>query len=183
VVVAYGADAANAIKQAKQFGLLDKMKIVVPYMSAYLEKEVGAEIMQGVYAAQGFWWTMEDNNPVAKDFVEAYEKKFGGKPRDSAMYAYLALVLWADAVERAKSFYPVDVVKALEAGEVRDSPVGKVTFRGEDHQGIVDFPILRGKKPSDMKNPDDFFEVVQVVSGKDVLPKVGLLGCKMGDYV
>ncbi len=183
VVVAYGADAANAIKQAKQFGLLDKMKIVIPYMSAYLEKEVGADVMQGVYAAQGFWWTMEDHNPVAKDFVEAYEKKFGGKPRDSAMYAYLALVLWADAVERAKSFYPIDVVKALEAGELRDSPVGKVTFRAEDHQGIVDFPILRGKKPADMKNPEDFFEIVQVVSGKEVLPPLGLLGCKMGDYV
>src|SRR3546814_395092 len=51
VVIAYGADAANSIKQAKQFGLLDKMKIVVPYMSAFLEKEIGAEIMEGVHGA------------------------------------------------------------------------------------------------------------------------------------
>ena len=183
VVVAYGADAANAIKQAKQFGLLDKMKIVVPYMSAFLEKEIGAELMQGALVAQGFWWTLEDQYPVAKDFVTAYKKKYNAMPRDSALYAYLATALWADAVERAKSFYPPDVVKALEAGEVRDTPVGKATFRGEDHQGIVNFPVMRGKKPAEMKNPDDYFEIVQVVDGKSVLPPIGLLGCKMGAYV
>ncbi|HUH40794.1 MAG TPA: substrate-binding protein [Castellaniella sp.] len=183
VVVAYGADAANAIKQAKQFGLLEKMKIVIPYMSAFLEKEIGAEVMQGVYAGNGFWWTLQDQYPIAKDFVTAYEKKFGAKPRDSAYIAYLQMVLWADAVERAGSFYPVDVIKAYEAGEVRQGPVGEVSFRPEDHQGIINFPILRGKKPADMKNPDDFFEIVEVVNGKDVLPKLGLLGCKLGDYV
>src|SRR5690606_25129197 len=53
VVIAYGSDAANSIKQAQQFGLLDKMDIVVPYMSAFLEKEIGAEIMGGVYASCG----------------------------------------------------------------------------------------------------------------------------------
>ncbi len=183
VVIAYGADAANAIKQAKQFGLLDKMKIVVPYMSAFLEKEIGADIMQGVYTGSGFWWTLEDQYPIAKDFVAAYEKKFNAKPRDSAYIAYLQLVLWADAVERAGSFYPPDVIKAYEAGEVREGPVGPVTFRAEDHQGVINFPILRGKKPADMKNDDDFFEVVQVVDGKAALPPVGLLGCKLGDYV
>src|SRR5690606_2123820 len=183
VCVAYGADAVNAIKQAKQFGLLDKMKVVVPYSSAFVEKELGADMMEGALLAQGFWWTMQDNNPIAKDFVEAYEKKFGGKPRDSALYAYLALVLWADAVERAGSLYPVDVVKALESGEARDTPVGKLTFRPEDHQANCNFPILRGKKKADMKNPDDYYDVVEIVNGTDVLPPLGLLGCKLGDYV
>jgi ABC-type branched-subunit amino acid transport system substrate-binding protein len=183
VVVAYGADAANAIKQAKQFGLLDKMKVLLPYMSGYLEKEIGAELMQGAIAVNGFWWTMQDTNAVAKDFVEAYDKKYGGKPRDAALYAYLGMILWADAVERAKSFYPPDVVKALEAGVVRDTPVGKMTFRAEDHQGDASFPIMRGKKPADMKNPDDFFDIIEVVDGKSVMAPVGLLGCKLGGYV
>lgn len=183
VVVAYGADAANAIKQAKQFGLLEKMQIVIPYMSAFLEKEIGAEIMQGVYAGSGFWWTLEDKYPIAKDFVTAYEKKHKAKPRDSAYIAYLTLTLWADAVERAGTFYPPDVIKAYEAGVVRQGPVGDVTFRAEDHQGVINFPIVRGKKPADMKNPDDFFEVVEVIDGKTVLPELGVLGCKLGAYI
>ncbi|WP_442592584.1 substrate-binding protein [Parapusillimonas sp. JC17] len=183
VVIAYGADAANSIKQAKQFGLLDKMNIVVPYMSAFLEKEIGPEIMQGVYGATGFWWTLEDKYPIAKDFVAAFEKKFKAKPRDSAYIAYLQTALWADACERAGSFYPPDVVKAYEAGEVRHGPVGDVTFRAADHQGVINFPIVRGKKPADMKNPDDYFEIVEVVDGKGALPDPGLLGCKLGAYI
>ncbi|MBF6617828.1 substrate-binding protein [Pollutimonas thiosulfatoxidans] len=183
VVIAYGADAANSIKQAKQFGLLERMNIVVPYMSAFLEKEIGEEIMQGVYGATGFWWTLQDQYPVAKDFVTAFEKKFNAKPRDSAYIAYLTTVLWADACERAGSFYPPDVIKAYEAGEVRQGPVGDVTFRAEDHQGVINFPIVRGKKPADMKNPDDYFEVVEVVDGRANLPELGVLGCKLGEYV
>ncbi|MFW7343521.1 substrate-binding protein [Pollutimonas sp. H1-120] len=183
VVIAYGADAANSIKQAKQFGLLEKMKIVVPYMSAFLEKEIGAEIMEGVHGATGFWWTLEDKYPIAKDFVAAFEKKFKAKPRDSAYIAYLQTALWADACERAGSFYPPDVIKAYEAGEVRQGPVGDVTFRAGDHQGVINFPIVRGKKPSDMKNPDDYFDIVEVVDGKSALPELGVLGCKLGAYV
>lgn len=183
VVIAYGADAANSIKQAKQFGLLEKMKIVVPYMSAFLEKEIGAEIMEGVYGATGFWWTLQDKYPIAKDFVTEFEKKYKAKPRDSAYIAYLTTVLWADACERAGSFYPPDVIKAYEAGEVRQGPVGDVTFRAGDHQGVINFPIVRGKKKSDMKNEDDYFEIVEVVDGKKALPELGVLGCKLGDYV
>jgi ABC-type branched-subunit amino acid transport system substrate-binding protein len=183
VVIAYGADAANSIKQAKQFGLLEKMNIVVPYMSAFLEKEIGPEIMAGVYGATGFWWTLEDKYPIAKDFVSAFEKKYKAKPRDSAYIAYLTTALWADAVERAGTFYPPDVIKAYEAGEVRQGPVGDVTFRAGDHQGVINFPIVRGKKPGDMKNPDDYFEIVEVVQGKDALPDLGVLGCKLGPYI
>ncbi|KAA0911842.1 substrate-binding protein [Pusillimonas sp. ANT_WB101] len=182
VVIAYGADAANSIKQAKQFGLLEKMNIVVPYMSAFLEKEVGADVMQGVYGATGFWWTLQDQYPVAKDFVTAFEAKYKAKPRDSAYIAYLTTVLWADAVERAGSFYPPDVIKAYEAGVVRQGPVGDVTFRAEDHQGVINFPIVKGKKKADMKNDDDYFEIVEVVDGRKALPALGVLGCKLGDY-
>src|SRR3546814_10534047 len=67
VVIAYGADAANSIKQAKQFGLLEKMNIVVPYMSAFLEKAIGSEIMGGVYGATGFWWTLQDQYPRSEE--------------------------------------------------------------------------------------------------------------------
>ncbi len=183
VCVAYGADAVNAIKQAKQFGLLDKMKVVVPYSPAFLEVELGSDLIEGVILAQGFWWTMEDQYPVAQDFVAAYQKKFGGKPRDSAMYGYLAIVAWAAAIERAGSFYPPDVIQGLEDGAELQIPVGPFVIRPEDHQGIINFPVMRGKTKSAMKNPDDWYDIIEIVQGKDVVPPLGLLGCKMGPAV
>jgi ABC-type branched-subunit amino acid transport system substrate-binding protein len=182
VVIGYGLDAVNSVKQAKQFGILDKMKLVIPYMAPFLGEEIGADIMQGVYGCMGFWWTLEDKYPIAKDFVGAFEAKFKDKPHDSAYIAYLNTVLWADAVERAKTFYAPEVIKAYEQGVKRQGPVGEVWFRGEDHQGVINFPIVRGKKPGDMKNKSDFFDIVSVVNGADVVSPVGLLGCKLGSY-
>ncbi|HEX7689483.1 MAG TPA: substrate-binding protein [Burkholderiaceae bacterium] len=182
VVIAYGLDAVNSIKQAKQFGLLDKMKLVVPYMAPFLGEELGADIMQGVYGCMGFWWTLQDKYPVAKDFVDAFQAKFKTVPHDSAYIAYLTTVLWADAVERAGTFYGPEVVKALEKGVKRQGPVGDVWFRASDHQGIINFPIVRGKKASEMKNKSDFFDIVTVANGAEVVSPEGLLGCKLGSY-
>jgi branched-chain amino acid transport system substrate-binding protein len=183
VVIDYGADAANSIKQAKQFGILDKMALVVPYMAPFLGEEVGPDIIEGVYGATGFWWTLEDKYPIAKDFVAAFEKKFGGKPHDSAYIAYLNTALWADAIERAGTFYPPDVIKSYEKGVKRQGPTGEVWFRAEDHQGVINFPIVRGKKKSEMKDKNDIFEIVAMVNGEDANPPVGHYGCKLGAYV
>ncbi len=103
----FGNDAVQSIKQAKQFGVLDKMTLVVPYNTPFLAKDVGPDIMQGVYAATDFWWTLEDKFPIAKGFVEAFDKKHGYKPEWGANSAYMQIAMWADAVERAKAFYPL----------------------------------------------------------------------------
>src|SRR3954469_6194567 len=70
VNVNWGHDAVLSTQQAKQFGLLPKMKLVIPYQIPFLAREVGADVMEGVYAATDFWWTLEDNYPLAKMFVE-----------------------------------------------------------------------------------------------------------------
>src|SRR4029079_7030887 len=118
------------------FGIFDKMKLVVPYQTPFLAREVGGGLLAGVYAATDFWWTLEDKYPLAKLFVEAFDKKYGYKPEWGANNAYMEFALWADAVERAATFYPPDVIKALEAGKETDSTVGEVSFRAADHQLI-----------------------------------------------
>src|SRR5579883_2418792 len=159
----WGHDAVLSIQQAKQFGILDKMKLVVPYQTPFLAREVGADLMAGVYAATDFWWTLEDKYPLAKMFVEAFDKKYGYKPEWGANNAYMQLALWAEAVENAGSFYPPDVIKSYEAGRKIQSTVGEVYFRPEDHQLVRPVIIVRGKKPADMKNKEDFYEIVEIV--------------------
>ncbi len=182
VNIDYGGDAVNSIKQAKQFGILDKMQLVIPYMSPFLGEEIGPEVMQGVYGVTGFWWTLEDKYPIARDFVGAFKEKYHEVPHDSAYIAYLNLALWADAVERAGTFYAPEVIKAYEKGVKRQGPVGEVYVRGADHQGVVNFPIVRGKKPSAMKSKEDLFEIITVVDGAKYVAPVGHFGCKLGPY-
>ena len=180
--VNWGHDAVLSIQQAKQFGILDKMKLVIPYQIPFLAPEVGGGLLAGVYAATDFWWTLEDKYPLAKMFVESFEKKFGHKPEWGANNAYMSFALWAEAVENAGTFYPPDVIKSFEAGRKIESTVGEVYFRKEDHQLVRPVIIVQGKKPSEMKNKEDFWNVLEVLPGAPLMQKPDAFGCKLGDY-
>ncbi|HUK59917.1 MAG TPA: substrate-binding protein [Stellaceae bacterium] len=180
----WGHDAVLSIQQAQQFGILAKQKLVVPYQVPFIAKEVGPQIMEGVFSATDFWWTLGDNPkyPLAKMFVDAFFKKYGYRPEWGAENAYMEFALWADAVERAGSFYPPDVIKAYEAGKKTQSIVGEVYFRGADHQLVRPVLIVRGKKPSDMKNPEDYWDILDVLPGAPLMQAPDAFGCQLGDY-
>jgi ABC-type branched-subunit amino acid transport system substrate-binding protein len=182
VNVNWGRDAVLSVQQAKQFGILPKMTLVIPYQIPFLAKEAGPELMAGVYAATDFWWTLEDQYPLAKMFVDAFNKKYGYRPEWGAENAYMQFAIWARMVSEAASFYPPDVIKTYEKGETFPSMVGDVHFRAEDHQLVRPVVIVRGKAPKDMKNNEDYWEVLEVVPGAPLMQKPDAFGCHLGDY-
>src|SRR3954463_14680808 len=182
VNVNWGHDAVLSIQQAQRFGIFEKMKLAVPYQIPFLAPEVGGNLLAGVYAATDFWWTLQDKYPLAEMFVEAFEKRWGYKPEWGANNAYMSFAFWADAVENAGTFYPPDVIKSFEAGRKLQSTVGEVYFRKEDHQLVRPVIIVQGKKQSDMKNKEDFWEVVEIVPGGPLMQKPDAFGCNLGDY-
>ena len=178
----FGNDAVQSIKQAQQFGILQKQTLVVAYAVPFLPREVGADIMAGVYTPTDFWWTLEDQFPLAKMFVDSFQAKYNYKPEWGANAGYMEVALWADAVERAKTFYPPEVIKAYEAGNKNDSTVGEVSFRAADHQLIRPVFVLRGKKKAEMKNPDDYYDVLETAPGAPLMQAPDAFGCKLGSY-
>jgi branched-chain amino acid transport system substrate-binding protein len=180
--VNWGHDAVLSIQQAKQFGVLDKMKLVVPYQVPFLAREVGGGLMSGVFAATDFWWTIQDKYPLAKMFVEAFEKKYGYKPEWGANNSYMEFAMWARMVEEAGTFYPPDVIKAYEKGATIPSTVGDVHFRSEDHQLVRPVIIVKGKDPKDMKGKEDYYDVVEIIPGEGLMQKPDAFGCHLGDY-
>jgi ABC-type branched-subunit amino acid transport system substrate-binding protein len=182
VNVNWGRDAVLSIQQAKQFGILPKMTLVVPYQIPFLAKETGPELTAGVYAATDFWWTLEDKYPLAKLFVEAFDKKYGYKPEWGANNAYMSFAIWARMVSEAGSFYPPDIIRQYEKGETFDSTVGEVHFRKEDHQLVRPVVLVRGKAPKEMANKEDYWEVLEVVPGAPLMQKPDAFGCTLGDY-
>jgi ABC-type branched-subunit amino acid transport system substrate-binding protein len=177
VNVAFGADAVASTKQAEQFGIFKTMKYVVPNISQFQAKELGAQVMGGTYGTQAWWWTEEDTYPLAKYFVADFEEKYKYKPRWGASEIYLQIIVWADAVERAGTFYPPEVIKALEAKV--DTIYGEVWYRAGDHQMVRPVPVMVGKKPGEMKGPEDFYRIVELVPGEKVLPPLAETGCQM----
>jgi ABC-type branched-subunit amino acid transport system substrate-binding protein len=182
--VNWGHDAVLSTQQAKQFGILPTMKLVIPYQIPFLAKEVGPDITEGVLAATDYWWTIGEDPkyPLAKAFNDAFEKKYGYKPEWGAENAYVSFAHWARMVEEAGSFYPPDVIKTYEKGETIPSLVGDVQYRPEDHQCVRPVIIVKGKAKKDMRNPEDFWEVVKIVPGAGLMQAPDAFGCNLGEY-
>ena len=115
-------------------------------------------------------------------FVEAFKKKYNYKPEWGAENAYKEFALWARMGSEAGTFYPPDVIKPYEKGETFPSMVGDVHFRAEDHQLVRPVFIVRGKKPGDMGNNQDFWDVLEVVPGAPLMQKPDAFGCNLGYY-
>lgn len=182
VNVNWGRDAALSSQQAKQFGLLPKMTLVLPYQIPFFAREAGVDISEGVFSATDFWWTLEDQYPLAKMFVETFQKKYGYRPEWGAENGYMSFAHWARMVTEANSFYPPDVIKQWEKGETIPHLLGDFHYRPQDHQYVRPVIIVRGKAKKDMKNPEDFWEVVEIVPGDKVIQAPDAFGCKLGDY-
>ncbi len=183
VNINWGNDAFSSVKQAAQFGILKKMKMVVAYQVPFLAKEVMPELTQDMLVATDFWWTLADQYPLAKMFVETFHKKYGYNPDWAAEAGYMQIACWARMVSGAGTFYPPAVIKEYEKGEHFNSLVGEVWFRPQDHQLVRPVFIVRGKKPSEMKTPDDYWEVVETAPGEPLMQAPDAFGCKLGSYV
>jgi hypothetical protein len=40
-------------------------------------------------------------------------------------------------------------------------------------------PVVVGKKPDEMKGPEDYYRIVELVPGEQTLPPLAETGCKM----
>ena len=74
--IEFGNDGVASTKQAAQFGILSKMKLVVPNVSTYFPDGVGPQIMAGVYGTQEWYFSLADRYPLSKTFLNDFEKMF-----------------------------------------------------------------------------------------------------------
>lgn len=109
---------------------------------------IGADILKGHMVSWNYYQTTDtDKN---KDFVTAYKEAYGENrvTSDPAEAAYDAVYLWKEACEKADSFEPDDVIKAVETGEISfDAPEGTVTIQGDNHHLVK--PVRIGQVGED----------------------------------
>lgn len=79
------------------------------------------------------------------DFIYRYRARFGAHPGISADTAYDTVLLYAQAIERARTFEPGVVKKELAATTDFDGASGRVSF--DEHGGVTKEPelfVIRG---------------------------------------
>ena len=109
---------------------------------------IGADILKGHMVSWNYYQTTDTEKN--KEFVKAYKDAYGENrvTSDPAEAAYDAVYLWKAACEKADSFEPEDVIKAVESGEISfDAPEATVTIQGDNHHLVK--PVRIGQVGDD----------------------------------
>ncbi|MFT4727411.1 MAG: branched-chain amino acid transport system substrate-binding protein [Granulosicoccus sp.] len=157
----YGKDMINSLTQAIQFGLKDKQvngkdfQIIVPLYSRLMAQGAG-ENVKGIFGSTNWHWSLSDAGSQA--FVKSFGQEYGFPPSQAAHTCYVQALLYADACERAGTFEPCQVVKALEGYKFDGMGNGPTEYRAEDHQCFKDVLVVKGAE-----NPTSQFDLLEVV--------------------
>jgi len=157
----YGKDMVNSLTQAVQFGLRDKQvngkqfEIIVPLYSRLMAQGAG-ENLKGILGTANWNWALKDEGSAA--FVKSFGAEYGNPPSMAAHTCYVQTLLYANACEMAGTFYPPEVIKALEGFEFDGMGNGKTEYRAGDHQCFKDVLVMRGND-----NPTSQFDLLKIV--------------------
>jgi branched-chain amino acid transport system substrate-binding protein len=136
----WGGDLVAFFKQAKPYGIFDKMKwIIATGADVSLARAMGKDMPTGIIADQRYYfhWPTSKKN---QDFVKAYFAKNKEYPSAWAAQGYDGVYFLAEAIRKAGSLDTEKVIAALE-GLTIDAPRGKATLRKEDHQLYADYMV------------------------------------------
>jgi ABC-type branched-subunit amino acid transport system substrate-binding protein len=179
----YGKDMVNSLTQAVQFGLRDKQangknfEIVVPLFSRLMAQGAGASI-KGILGTTNWHWTLDDG--PTKQFVKSFGAEYGSPPSQAAHTCYVQALLYANACEQAGTFYPPEVIKALEGFKFDGMGNGPTEYRAADHQCFKDVLVVRGnEKPG---SQFDLLKVVKRVPRAQVEYDPKIFGGELGPY-
>lgn len=172
VLVLFGKDLINCLRQATIMGIKDLCQVIVPNLTLGMASGAGPKAMEGVLGALPWTWQIPERygNVKGMQFVKEYAARYNGYPSTSSASAYTILFEYKAAVERAGSFQTPKVVRALE-GHTYYQLKDPQTWRAFDHQSVQTvFMVKCNPKEIVINDPyqQDYFEIIHSLPGKEV---------------
>jgi branched-chain amino acid transport system substrate-binding protein len=139
-----GTDSLRLMTQLHSFGMTKKYKLAgIDCFLLQQDLAAIAEPMEGFVQLNHFSAFNPDPNMQA--FNAKFKKKYG-IDANIAAGAYDAVLFWAAAVEKAKTFDSDKVAEAHEGMCLDNTHIGKQCIRKEDHQVVMDMHLYRVEK-------------------------------------
>lgn len=154
-----GEDTVNAIKQAGEFGIRDKMRLVSPLMTIATIHALGTQMTQGLQFASPYYWDLNDETRAwAKRFFARTQKM----PTMSQAGVYSAVTHYLKAVAAAKTAEGKAVMGEMRATPIHDAFTATGKLR-EDGSMIHDMYLFEVKKPSESTGEWDLYKLVRTI--------------------
>ncbi len=171
-----GLDTANSIKQAAEFGIVAAGQRLAALLFTLAEVHgLGLEAAQGLTLTEGFYWDRDDTS-------RAWSKKFfdrtGRMPNMIQAGTYSAVMQYLKAIDKAGTDETEAVAKVLHEMPVDDIFAQGGTV-GANGRMIHDMYLMEVKKPSESKQPWDYYKVLATIPGDEAYIKPAESGCPL----
>lgn len=158
-----GSDTINAIKGANEFGITKSGKQKVASLLTFITdvNSMGLETAQGIVLTEAFYWDLNDET---RKWSKAFFAKTGRMPSMVQAAMYSAALHYLKAIQKAGTDETGAVMKTMKATPVNDifAQNGKIR---EDGLHVHDMYLMQVKKPSESKQPWDYYNVLARVPG------------------
>jgi len=170
-----GSDLINALKQVREFGLVQRgQQIGTAYTVITDVDAIGLETLQGLNFVTGFYWDLDDQTRAfARRFFPSRQKQ----PTMFQAGVYSAVTQYLNAVKATGSSKAEDV-----RGWLRERPFEDVFARNArllpNGRLIHDMLTARIKAPSEKHHPWDYYEILGVVPAADAFRPIEQSICR-----
>ena len=133
--VLFGADLAKFVREGNTRGLFQNRSVVslLTGEPEYLDP-LKDETPDGWIVTGYPWYGIQ--TPEHKAFYLAYHRKFNDYPRLGSVVGYAAIHSLGAGIKKAKSVDTEKLVTAFQGLQLM-TPMGKVTYRAQDHQSTM----------------------------------------------
>lgn len=159
-----GADFANAIKQAQEFGLT-KTQLLVPLGLMISQTHgIGLKDLQNVRLTTPFYWDM---TPESRGFAKRYAEATNGQLLNEGKSAtYSAITHYLKAVAAAGADDGEAVMRQMKNTPINDFEMKNVSIRA-DGQVMRPLYVARIKTPAESKYTYDYYEITGTIAPED----------------
>jgi len=169
-----GAETVNCIKQAREFGLTQSMRLAALLMYATDVHALGLEVAQGLALTETFYWDLNDRSRAFTERVRPKTPSNLPNMDHAGCYAgalhYLKAVADMGTAEAKKS--GIAVVERMKAMPTDDDCFGAGTIRA-DGRKLHPAYLFEAKKPGESKGPWDLLRLVATTPANEAFRPLG----------
>jgi branched-chain amino acid transport system substrate-binding protein len=174
-----GSDMVNCLKQIVQFGINKQIHVAGTQQELESLESLPPEARIGIWMFEWYW--KQPNTPHLAEFVADVRKRTDGKvPTARTWFGFTSVYTYALVANREKTLDAQKLAQALGdfelPPEIKLQP-NKVYYRKGDHQLMTSAFV--GEAQSKGSDPEDLFQVSEIVAGDKTAPPVADTGCTL----
>jgi branched-chain amino acid transport system substrate-binding protein len=172
-----GQDMINAVRESFDLLRVSKGQITLVAVASALNDVhvMTPQLGQGLRLAHAFNWNLDAES---RAWSRRFYERAGAMPNDLQAGVYSSLRHYFKAVEATRSDEGPIVVRKMREIPIRDPIVRNARLR-QDGRMVHDVYLLRVKKPSEIREPWDYLEVLRTIPGDQAFRPMGEGGCPL----